>query len=1017
MRRTLNREPLSVNVGSLEERYFNFAEFKGICSNKNYITIDQQTFEEAENVYVDQDEQLRTRPSVKRVEAVDLKGGKIINVFKINNLVFYHVSFGFRYELIFLYEGHQYYRPVASQVNMLWHENRYIVFENTGIEAFYIDHTETDPEKKIVWLLPKDIVFVPITEIHQGSSIVENTSENLFTGSYRVQYIFDGVSGTPTTDLINKKVTITLPYKDENGDWVTMETTFVPNMDKMFVKPSETLDIDEVQVVKVGTVYYYLAYNDTGNVCYLSTTGKNFIQVQYPSDTCRAPTLSEDGSAVYLVDTSATTLYTMPLNGNLVGLGWTEIPYTLPTNIRCNSNVEMSTAPRFANAKYSNIILQSDFSEVPFPFGCSPETGKAMYLVPCKYKCTTVTNTSKTWSQSGTPTTYENELGWVLLIYANGVVKSYLVVDIGAFSNAWEAGIKGKMNVQISNNLSYIVVGGKNFSNSSYSGLCMAILNNNVEPYYYVDQGKRSTSTIYYFVDVVTSTTVEITGTFDIVSRLAGSTLTVKCAQWSGFKWFDAVISNAALYEDYNASDYVLQYTFTGDGHNSGRLTYPIEFDRTVTEKDFPSNVQANNGIKLSIDNDNVLVQNGYYYNKQLLDYLTPDTGVVKPMYFDNNIIVYTKMDTVGEVVIYSSTYDEKVYVEYYENVDYDSDGNPIVKFNYYLPNHVINFIDDVISINEKIYYSGNAEPKELLYFPVDNNKIFEDTVTNLVVFSQTSLGIFLEDNVYELQYDDSNSTNAIHLYLLTPTKLKLGCKEGADILLNYDGSTIVLANLKGVTALTYQDFVQSTEQTYSYLSENVMTDYCEFATGPIKLYQFKDYIFVYQQDKNQMFVLDARKSSWWKWTNIGNVEFLVNNDSQLQIVVDGNLYYYDFGADEIHDLDTHIIKWHIKSQKLHFDAPNNYKHIRSLSVITSQVGNKLRFKLWFKNYRNLNNLQDTDVVSYEIEELSTLIKRVNFVKTNAFQFEIGSDDMDKHPVYFVTPDIAIKYRITERVR
>ena len=89
---------------------------------------------------------------------------------------------------------------------------------------------------------------------------------------------------------------------------------------------------------------------------------------------------------------------------------------------------------------------------------------------------------------------------------------------------------------------------------------------------------------------------------------------------------------------------------------------------------------------------------------------------------------------------------------------------------------------------------------------------------------------------MYELQYDDSNSTNAIHLYLLTPTKLKLGCKEGADILLNYDGSTIVLANLKGVTALTYQDFVQSTEQTYSYLSENIMTDYYEFATGPIKL-------------------------------------------------------------------------------------------------------------------------------------------------------------------------------------
>ena len=139
------------------------------------------------------------------------------------------------------------------------------------------------------------------------------------------------------------------------------------------------------------------------------------------------------------------------------------------------------------------------------------------------------------------------------------------------------------------------------------------------------------------------------------------------------------------------------------------------------------------------------------------------------------------------------------------------------------------------------------------------------------------------------------------------------------------------------------------------------------------------------------------------------NLLLLLNNQIAIFDFANKKIPYYDFIGNIIH--------WSFRSQKLHFNAPNNYKHIRQLNVITTQSGHELRYKLKFVNYHNLNNLAETDTVDFEIDQLTTLIKRVTFMKTNAFQFEISDDTTDDKPKYFETPDIAIKYRITERVR
>ena len=52
-RRTFLRNPQGVDVSDYSDyekslNYFNFSQFNGINSNKNYVTIDQASFEEAE---------------------------------------------------------------------------------------------------------------------------------------------------------------------------------------------------------------------------------------------------------------------------------------------------------------------------------------------------------------------------------------------------------------------------------------------------------------------------------------------------------------------------------------------------------------------------------------------------------------------------------------------------------------------------------------------------------------------------------------------------------------------------------------------------------------------------------------------------------------------------------------------------------------------------------------------------------------------------------------------------------
>ena len=65
MTRTIKREPFSISIPNDQSGFFNLIGFKGLCDNQNDVAIDQTTFAESENVYVDSNDCLSSRPPLK----------------------------------------------------------------------------------------------------------------------------------------------------------------------------------------------------------------------------------------------------------------------------------------------------------------------------------------------------------------------------------------------------------------------------------------------------------------------------------------------------------------------------------------------------------------------------------------------------------------------------------------------------------------------------------------------------------------------------------------------------------------------------------------------------------------------------------------------------------------------------------------------------------------------------------------------------------------------------------------
>lgn len=384
-------------------------------------------------------------------------------------------------------------------------------------------------------------------------------------------------------------------------------------------------------------------------------------------------------------------------------------------------------------------------------------------------------------------------------------------------------------------------------------------------------------------------------------------------------------------------------------------------------------------------------------------------------------------------------------------NALYISNANQVIELtettvgetNFILPEVYALLENYYVGIGNKLYISKSVTDngKFKWYFPEISVQPFDNSITNLQPISNSEVAIFFENEIWHSTFDAETVIDGKQgVYRYYKSKLQAGCKKGSDVLVTYDGKYTIFASNRGLVAMSYQDFIASTEQSLTYLSDNIYDKFVNYITeqnslNQIKLYKFGYWIIIYKRDSKDGFVFDTRNNSWWPLSSFDKPTKFVTIDNKVEMLSVGNMYDLNKSDADYYDYDGEFVNkvsWLVKSQKLHLSALNNYKHIINMTFVSVHDSNILQnseynidgldFKLQVNCYRkkvdgNINSLDDYVTVNYRVDTIRTYVQRLNYSKINEFQYQLSSDEENAMDIPLSLNSITIKYKVGGQVR
>jgi len=302
-----------------------------------------------------------------------------------------------------------------------------------------------------------------------------------------------------------------------------------------------------------------------------------------------------------------------------------------------------------------------------------------------------------------------------------------------------------------------------------------------------------------------------------------------------------------------------------------------------------------------------------------------------------------------------------------------------------------------------------------LWYLPKLNEFKYVSNISDLHAISSEQVGVFLTDEIWVISLLKTDD-NGIDYWKNTKTKLAMGVRAGGNTITSLSGSSTLLATPRGITEMGLQDFVQSTDQEVTYLSDTIQYLYSYFKDKPIKFALYKYWIFAYTVESKQFLVLDSRYGTWWLWEFKTNIDTILTFNDMMYILSNNKLYKLNYNDDDDYYDDTDIIEWSFTSQKLHFGDINYYKHVKTINVIATGDG-RPTCKITTKAFRNHGNPEGEKVVEIKIDDITTYVKVINAMKVNEFQFKFETDIYNVTQIPVKVDNISINYKIKGMVR
>lgn len=381
--RTVNRQPFTtkqLDYNDIKYKFFNHTNWKGVCDDKNYLGIDQETFADSKNVYVDSEGILKSRPSIK----IRKKGiyGPIIDCWTFGNFVVYQIvnnnkNYLMIYEIVndvehlLRIQGGSITNdivPVDDKFKLVVVNKKLYIFQASGLYSINL-LAQKDSEGTEFHLYEFEQPYVPVTEYFVGGTRTELESKNVLTDKYISRYLYDKKS----TDLkLNTSALIgeTVQVRKQDGGLLGTLHNFTPNAELTIV---DKLNFGGI----VGGINGHTTFfgNDTGIILasdanynmYYSEDGRSFTALPTLEGAIGLPALSKSTDHVFAVLFKEDGPYAYTLAGGASVEGQ-RIPYTTWTKL-----------VDFGSVTFNSNFAQGDFIDETIFAVRSSDTGVYTY--------------------------------------------------------------------------------------------------------------------------------------------------------------------------------------------------------------------------------------------------------------------------------------------------------------------------------------------------------------------------------------------------------------------------------------------------------------------------------------------------------------------------------------------------------------------------------------------------------------------------------------------------------------
>lgn len=303
------------------------------------------------------------------------------------------------------------------------------------------------------------------------------------------------------------------------------------------------------------------------------------------------------------------------------------------------------------------------------------------------------------------------------------------------------------------------------------------------------------------------------------------------------------------------------------------------------------------------------------------------------------------------------------------------------------------------------------------LYLPEGKDNDYCEKVINAVGIGNDTNMVVTKNAVWHVTDTGELDDNKLPLYKYVKTKLNLNTLENSEIITAQDGATLLVPTYQGLAALSYNQIISTAEQIINYISNNIYKRWHTYIKNKnISLCNYKHYLFVYSPNSTECYLYDYRFNTWWHWSFDEEIRFIHSLDDYYFIGLDSG--FYKFNDNDLHN------KWFIKSQKLHLNAINNNKQIRKFIVYCNDDGGDgderlTNLRIQFNNYRKRFYKEDSETIEFNVDFLRTYIKYLNYPNVLYFQYTISNDDnIDE---MFMKPlklnGISINYKIGGEIK